>query len=630
MTLKLNSSLLLFQSKLVQPNLAGNARWELYSPYNNKGSLALGKDSFPKILSIIEKIQEDSNYISTLPEEVKNALIEAEIIIDNNYKYPIGHNYREFYRIATYNYPFRDYSRSDWFSRDVETMNQFATYGDIPSIFTDRSKLPISLKSDLEKYDFNIKGIFNSKVLMDLLYDVFTPKRLVKEGTSNPSYKTIVPSGGGKHPIEVHVINWKKMGSLEAGTYVYDIENKCLRKERCISKLSNITNHNKLVTLVFSINPCRPMWRYRDIRSFRAVFIDIGHVIEIISELLKDVNVKLTSQILPGIISFQNIFNWINEPCIAEITIWPDKEHNFNSSEHIINDYPEKNEEEIEFKTNPFTFISFENGLTLNTVFPEMKKIKISQNQFMALNHAIPSRRRDRKTSYKFLQSMVSKEELDSLIKSHGLISTEVANTLYKNITNWTNHGWYLNLLELLTLLLNKEAKNNLLENKNPLQLSNLEKLSLRETERVFDNTKLKWEDVKKIFKPVYYKKYLSEFDILINFKDKNSSSCGLYKLTSTGLSKLQKCLQSKDIRKIVVNQQYAGKSKLDILVSSTAKNYLLEEKLIILGIIGQRIISAANDIGIRAFMTPAINDKLAQNVLEDDSSAIYYYIELG
>ena len=91
------------------------------------------------------------------------------------------------------------------------------------------------------------------------------------------------PSGGCRHPIETYLIAKDVIG-VPDGVYHINITSFKL------SKVSDISQDNTLSKcggfLVFTAVFSRNMYRYREARTFRAVHMDAGHLIEINRALL--------------------------------------------------------------------------------------------------------------------------------------------------------------------------------------------------------------------------------------------------------------------------------------------------------------------------------------------------------
>lgn len=94
-----------------------------------------------------------------------------------------------------------------------------------------------------------------------------------------PKNHKIVPSGGGRHPTEAFVVV-KNLDSFGSGLFHFNQASLQLRRINDGERLSQLLSLAEGETAVILCPEyLRAMWRYRDPRSFRAIPIDIGHLL---------------------------------------------------------------------------------------------------------------------------------------------------------------------------------------------------------------------------------------------------------------------------------------------------------------------------------------------------------------
>ena len=184
------------------------------------------------------------------------------------------------------NYPFLDYADSNAHNFDRDLMKYYETIGKRPEIcksYNKKIKLNSFWNIDWNRLKSNIKNIntiaFLFSVSFGKIMEIFWPTHKIRKS---------VPSGGSKHPTEVYVIFIDDF-YVRRGIYHYNSADYSLEivsnNERDMllfekSALVSETKKNGLFYTIYTSVYERSMWRYRDIRSTRAVLIDLGHIIQ--------------------------------------------------------------------------------------------------------------------------------------------------------------------------------------------------------------------------------------------------------------------------------------------------------------------------------------------------------------
>jgi SagB-type dehydrogenase family enzyme len=100
-----------------------------------------------------------------------------------------------------------------------------------------------------------------------------------------------VPSGGARHPIECYLISIDN--EIADGLYHYDVETHslvALKKDVDPSEINKLlyeipikVKFKPRVVLLLSFMFERSYWRYKEARSYRVIYNDVGHVVETVS-----------------------------------------------------------------------------------------------------------------------------------------------------------------------------------------------------------------------------------------------------------------------------------------------------------------------------------------------------------
>ncbi|MCT6681047.1 SagB/ThcOx family dehydrogenase [Bacillus velezensis] len=202
------------------------------------------------------------------------------------------------YHLLTYDYPFLDYKK-DGQLKDVFLMEEYAE----KEVDHNRGKKCEKVRKEI-KVDSPINILKNLSVsykdglnadtitkLMSSIFGVLRKKRITWENVSDLVKKTN-PSGGSRHPSEGYLFNLS-IDNLEKGIYhfssltstldfINDLPEEDYFKKAFAGPLRAPFTPNAfiVITSVFERN----MYRYREPRTFRTVFMDVGHIVENISK----------------------------------------------------------------------------------------------------------------------------------------------------------------------------------------------------------------------------------------------------------------------------------------------------------------------------------------------------------
>lgn len=633
-----NDNVMVIQSKLFAPTYSGPGKWIIYNTDTNKGMLAVGKDRLPDIIPILTKLSDPKNDYRKIADASTIERLKSLGLAVNKDVSSIDistNSYLKLYQNAVFNYPFRDYSEEDWLKKDNATMDYYNKLWEHPNAFTKRTGKRIKLAEVADEEIGELKGNEITKTFLSyLLKTTFGSLGTIKNHPID-SYRRTSPSGGAKHPTEAQVYLHEALDDLEKGSYIYDVEHHALIRDKSCDECFEMNIYEKSFSIMLRSRVERPMWRYREIRSYRAILIDAGHILETIMQLSGTHGLYTKNEhISLGQIQNSN-FEWIKEPPISVVHISTQK----NPS--IINKIRKSNDAKIlkgkEYLTNPSTYFTFKNGtLMANILWPKEESFPISFTEFELFTHCLSSRRGDRNVTYKGItyEYSIKTPRMDEIIEKGFLLPKTIASSFYHELNLWVQHNWYLNFLMYLgTHNDNPTNLGNTFRNKT-IEIS-LKEFKERKTCRDFSTKEISLAQLTSILDTLQNLEECRFVDLYINIQRVTGLECGLYKLEQTGLTRIGESINSDEIQSLVIGQEWTGTGAVDVFLKTKAdlnsgETYHLN--MIRLGQIGQRIIMAATALGLGAFMTPAAKDKEIINklLLEVNNQHVFYYIGVG
>lgn len=643
-----NPNLLILQSRLFNPSLYAAAKWVIIDVYTKKNFLITDF----KLLNILQKASapiEINDLINQFKNQEVNEATIYSLINSNIIKYtenidstitPV--NYTKLYQLANYNYPFRDYADPDWLEKDLKLMDQYKQHITPPSIYQKISGQKIALeKPDMESSNFNLKqpNKITEKFISNLLFLTLGRITLIK-GPTGPLLRRTSPSGGGRHPSEGIIIIKNQIGDIAPGVYTYDTDTHSLVRMDINEEMNDRIIGQKTSDISILLYTCheRAMWRYRDIRAFRPMLIDIGHI----TETFRLLAAKSGCEFLEGDITEASQIadlielNWMKTPAFKILHISSQEtdsnlEHSIPAPQRLSPIMQETNDniEEDQFLTNPFSWFSVKDGsLYLNVVYPETKQIKIDLDDFNVLTHCLPSQRGDRVTNRQGISEVVINKDylrkcLPALVDNYGLLPKTKAEIWYNDIKEWTVYGWYPSLLQhanaiSASLDQSEPPLNQQIQNVEGINLVDLETtLVKRKTVRSFDRKTVRRKLLDNILDSISPKNMNLNMTVYLAIFDVESLSNGLYKVTygdkDWSLEKVKDNVTREKFQELAIGQYPASAGSFSLILVNKSDidspvNY--EEQFMSLGKIGQRICLIATRENLGAFMTPAIKDK--------------------
>jgi SagB-type dehydrogenase family enzyme len=211
-----------------------------------------------------------------------------------------GPHRHDAYHQATRSYPFLDMGRAEAFDTDNALMRDYLTTDAYPPVYTD---LPRRQRWSLAKADQvtgSAPGGYRLAEQLALLFDGTFGERRRLDASDTGTYLQVelifkaVPSGGARHPTEALV--WLRADGMPEGLYHYSVRANALDlldvqpdpavlADVCPALPELMGGPGPLAVVMLACAVERPMWRYRDARSARAVLVDVGHVVQHMAEV---------------------------------------------------------------------------------------------------------------------------------------------------------------------------------------------------------------------------------------------------------------------------------------------------------------------------------------------------------
>lgn len=644
-----NPDLLILQSRLNSPNYMGPGRWVLVNTGSRSSFVIVGKEGLPPLLKLLLEVNGKflKNTEKFVVDGTIDKLLEKGILIADlpERSSDIQNEYLNNYQKIVCEYPFRDYHKEGWQAKDAKQMRQFELLSRQPSPITRRFgkkiKLPpadISIITENSEVDSFSKMDF----LATILHITFSPFGRIK--SSLPMLRKTSPSGGGRHPTEA-LIFYPGSDFAVKGWYYYDVSEHALveAKDRDYDFALFDSMEPDCIAICLCIRVERPMWRYREPRSWRAVLIDVGHVSETLKLLIGAVGGRTYISHPPQDIGSQH--SWVCEPEISLIIAYPKGHTEKTVAAGKVPKYPiAKSSSDI--LTSPCISLRIDGAkdLVVSVHWPEFKEVPISQKVFELITYCIPSRRGDRPSRREDLNQRFSigNNEIDELINSGVLIFAECAVKLYDEIHLWSKHNWYMSFLAMVSekssrreFVLLAGGKEELLDfSANDL----ISSLYARKTTRRFSGQAAALSTIERVMKGSaidYFEKDIRYFVVATNIKETERGRLYEWDSSAEKFSIRNGVLDCASIRAATIGQECAGVGVATIWIAtkiSFGDNIRYTDAIIQLGEIGQRICLISTAQGLGVFVTPAVCDQMTCEAigLEDPHLQIIYTMTIG
>ena len=655
------SHLLIMPSRLYMPNFQGHSRWVVLNTRSKRAYLAVGKEQIPPIIELLTNGFNDEGSVHSDwgdSAEVSQLLRSCDLFCRSkelNLTHTQG-GILECYWHAAHDYPFLSHSSGNWREVDHHLMTRYARESPPPEVLTKRSGEFHELPQPNREFliaggDRTQSGQFSFLALSNILYMAFGKIGVIDGGEFGPWLRKTSPSGGARHPTECYLRLRDQDFGLPAGKYAYMVEPHALVRVEDIGERTNEIESGSF-ELEITSRVERVMWRYRDIRAFRPLVLDAGHVMETLLWLLEEYNF-VTAVSSPSSLSATDT-SWLqNLPLVrlqikAKTSFGSNRKHisegNSVSSRHASGE--KKGEAWL---TNPFMALMFDYGkLVAYPVWPERRKIEVNLSEFELLSYCQLSLRGDRPTTFEHLAVVfprISSERLRQLTRDHVLIESSTCRRLLVAASDWYKFGWYLSLLAYLDDFAASDAREPVIISHPSLPNMSSDTLHQvlysRRTTRSFTSEHVEKKVLKAIIADAFVGFQATTPNnvprVYISPRRVEALPCALYRWNNQygDLERVSAALSLERVAEIVAGQQWVADSSVVLwLVSVSEKEsrtgYV--RRLLDLGRFCQRLCILATKAGLGVFQSPAVSDTLALTSLQlgNLASSVVYAVALG
>jgi hypothetical protein len=656
--LRTNPAVFVVQSRLYSPNYQAPGRWVIFNPHGRSAFLAVGgarqdartgnelfrgmahQDVIPPIIEILQSASAPDRMAAESAEEYQR-LIRAGLLCPADstatQSFP---TYLSRYQRAVYDYPFIDYSDPDWLEKDVARMRQFADLWSPPPLDSDfpGERIPLPPAKPLAQADFSKSTAVTMDALAFILRYAFGTLGTISFKFGDFHHKTS-PSGGARHPAEGVIVLRRGLEGIPPGAYHYLPAEHALVESLTLRQL--VAAGGAQVELLCRVHVERPMFRYREIRSWRPVLLDVGHITETI-RLLAGLWGIPTEQTVPATAADVEL-KTLADPMITSVIIGDTAAVAAEDG-----DAPPTDAYDITrgVQTNPLLYLTFDDGhLHANALYPRLTKTRVSLAEFELLSYAIPSSRGDRPTDAASLHTRfpeITSEMLRRLVDKHVLLTESTAAAAYDQTRLWSHYSWYLSLLAHFETRSAARVADDFQSAPQVSTISGVTEAELarslvsRRTRRSFTDIAISKDDLSQIFQAGTEPRFssISIFAALHNvtgYPHGTVGSIGGQEFCDSGTR-----LSREKVREMVIGQYPASAGAITVwLIArvdlSQPAGY--EDSIVRLGQLAQRLTLAATARGLGVFSTPAINDDMTFEHLHATMfgpEAVSYVLAMG
>ncbi|MCH2188327.1 hypothetical protein MK079_00670 [Candidatus Gracilibacteria bacterium] len=278
------------------------------------------KNNHFEIYNLIDHLSENGYFFCEKEIQILivNSIIITSLEEKEKYDYWFKYGWGDvlYYLLGTKDYEFIDYSTKKGFQQDLKMMKEYVDLKNKEPI--DR-KIYKSESYKLEHIELpftSIKEYYNGNCLskdsvhldikekLSLLLKTSFGKIGVNNMYGKKFNKKCSPSGGSRHPTEAYLFDLNGLFK-EDSIFYYDFiahELKLHSKEKKLLNTlndfsynyeSNI-NYKPNFGILITSNFVKSMWRYRDSRSFRVIFNDVGHILTHINYIANILGLEYT------------------------------------------------------------------------------------------------------------------------------------------------------------------------------------------------------------------------------------------------------------------------------------------------------------------------------------------------
>jgi hypothetical protein len=568
-----------FLARALAPRLQSNGRWVAINAAT-RGVFAIpGKDVESKLLSSLADPTSGSDTQVRRAEEILG--------IVRGQRDRREHGYDAWYRQLTYDYPFLDYAAHDAMSLDDDTMAGYGPQPD-PAISPDGSDIEDSYP----------------RAVLDAVRATleFVGRR---EGKFGPIRYRVVPSGGARHPTTVALTS---SSTADRMTWFDPASEDFVTRANSGPHRLAIGLPETAIALVIASDVRPAMWRYRDVRAFRPVLIDAGHVVRHLELELAARGWATAWKSAADLIEVAGTYAAVLGTVIASPAPLSGTQSGPAASRapqlrgHLL--------------TSPFVTLSSDgNGLWIRQ-HDTATTLRITGAGARVVAYATPSSRGDRPNS--FMQIVESNgahpDEVEALAAAGVLIEPELAREQWRLSWEWSRHDWFPSLIAHLEARRSEpDLRFTTAVAPIPPTVTDLRYVARRRrTRRSFGTAPLPIdlvEDLIELLKAAPCRVFLSSTRLLV------SGRPGLYELDRGSVMRKTDPLDLSTISRIAIGQPWIGEAELVAFLLPQGGAHLevaeWERAIIDLGRIAQSaaILVAAHLGDVGMFQTPALVD---------------------
>lgn len=430
---EVQSAARVFLGAALSPGVQAAARWIFVNALSRRAYALSGKDSGSPLLHWLAagrpRCGDDAErYITAV----------RRLGVDDHIN---GARFLSWFRRINQGYPFLEYATDEGRKADARLMAAYAAKSAAPPPSTRwagmrRRSLPggrfLAVEGPLPPDAQLLAGWLRVAAGITHLRDL---------STATIAHRTS-PSGGARHPTDVGVRPGPAWPEDLARSWWYDPLHHALVASDWTLPSGNPRGEDDVVFAITS-HVERAMWRYRDVRAFRPVLIDAGHVVETLMATIQSTGWTAIWYPAPGLIEVGDQL----DPVIGYVTATRDARERQLRLEPWS---PGSRSSGVALRTNPLVSLTATgDGVRGENHLASDCAADLTPAMVDALAYATPSARRDRPTTPECLSAAtgLDSEGLDLLV-SHGLLLDELdGDRLWLLSRPWFQHDWFLSLL---------------------------------------------------------------------------------------------------------------------------------------------------------------------------------------
>jgi hypothetical protein len=350
-----------------------------------------------------------------------------------------GDGYLDWYRRLNFDYPFLDYAVEEGREVDQRLMTAYAETEAPPAYATAWPGVSRPLAPAGVGLGAAPPG--PGEALLATWLRAAAGYNATSPGRRGPVLHRTSPSGGARHPTELGVALGTGWGDL-AGHWWYDaVEHRLV-----VAQLPHDVEPGSPTAVVVSVvsHVQRAMWRYRDVRAFRPVLYDAGHVIETLIQLVEITGWRARWRAAP---------TFVDGPAGLDAGLGylvVDQASAGDAGEPRADDQAPRERQGTRLRTNPFlSVVADEQGVVVTNHRRAGAGVAATGAMLDALAYAIPSSRGDRPTVPASIEAATGAgaAELERLRDAGLLLGDDEGDALWHGLATWISHDWFLSAL---------------------------------------------------------------------------------------------------------------------------------------------------------------------------------------